>query len=34
MARWRKAGYTMLAGPTDMVLLRKAATELLDAARK
>ena len=34
LARWRKAGYTMLAAPSDMVILRKAAAELLEAARR
>lgn len=34
MARWREAGYTMLAAPSDMVLLRKAAAELFDAVRR
>ena len=34
MARWRQAGYTMLAAPSDMVILRKAAAEFLDAARR
>ena len=33
-ARWRDAGYTMLALPSDMVLLRRAATEMLDTMRR
>ncbi len=33
MSRWREAGYTMLAAPSDMVLLRKSAAEFLDAVR-
>ena len=34
MARWRQAGYTMLAAPSDMVMLRRAAGEFLGAARR
>ena len=34
LARWRGAGYTMLAAPSDLVMLRRAATEMLDAARR
>src|SRR6266849_4964661 len=34
LARWRKAGYTMLAAPSDMVMLRRADAEFLDAARR
>jgi len=34
MARWRTAGYTMLAAPSDMVLLRRGADELLRDARQ
>src|SRR6266566_2788348 len=30
--QWRHAGYTMLAAPSDMVLLRRAAAEILQAA--
>jgi 4-hydroxy-2-oxoheptanedioate aldolase len=32
--RWREAGYTMLALPSDMVLLRRAAAEILETARR
>jgi 4-hydroxy-2-oxoheptanedioate aldolase len=32
LARWRQAGYTMLATPSDMVLLRQAADALLKNA--
>jgi 4-hydroxy-2-oxoheptanedioate aldolase len=34
LARWRQAGYTMLAIPSDMVMLRRAAAEMLDKARQ
>ena len=34
LARWRGAGYTMLAAPSDLVMLRRAATEMLDAGRR
>jgi 4-hydroxy-2-oxoheptanedioate aldolase len=34
LARWRKAGFTMLAAPSDMVMLRRAAADFLDAARR
>ena len=34
LARWKQAGYTMLAAPSDMVLLRRAAADTLDAARR
>jgi 4-hydroxy-2-oxoheptanedioate aldolase len=34
LARWRKAGYTMLAAPSDMVLLRQAAATMLNTARQ
>ena len=34
MARWRQAGYTMLAVQSDAVMLRRAATDILDAARR
>lgn len=34
LARWRQAGYTMLAAPSDMVMLRRAAAEMLDTARR
>jgi 4-hydroxy-2-oxoheptanedioate aldolase len=34
LTRWREAGYTMLAAPSDMVNLRRAAVEFLDAARR
>jgi 4-hydroxy-2-oxoheptanedioate aldolase len=34
LTRWRQAGYTMLAVPSDMVMLRRAATEMLDRARR
>lgn len=33
LARWRQAGYSMLAVPSDMVMLRRAATEMIDAVR-
>jgi len=33
LERWRRAGYTMLAAPSDLVLLRQAAATLLDSAR-
>lgn len=32
LARWREAGYTMLATPSDAVLLRQAVDSLLDSA--
>jgi 4-hydroxy-2-oxoheptanedioate aldolase len=34
LGRWRKAGYTMLAAPSDMVLLRGAASAILNTARQ
>lgn len=34
LTRWREAGYTMLAVPSDMVMLRRAAAEMLDKARQ
>jgi 4-hydroxy-2-oxoheptanedioate aldolase len=34
LGRWRQAGYTMLAAPSDMVLLRQAATAMLNASRQ
>ena len=34
LAQWRLAGYTMLAVPSDMVMLRRAAAEMLDAVRR
>lgn len=34
LARWKQAGYTMLALPSDMVLLRRGAAEMLDTARR
>ena len=34
LARWKQAGYTMLAAPSDMVLLRRAAADTLDASRR
>ena len=34
LTRWRAAGYTMLAAPSDLVMLRRAATEVLDATRR
>jgi 2-keto-3-deoxy-L-rhamnonate aldolase RhmA len=34
LGRWRQAGYTMLAAPSDMVLLRQAATAMLNSARQ
>ncbi len=33
-ARWRKAGYTMLSVPSDMVLLRQAAAAMLNTVRE
>jgi 4-hydroxy-2-oxoheptanedioate aldolase len=33
LERWRAAGYTMLAAPSDLVLLRQAAASLIDSAR-
>jgi 4-hydroxy-2-oxoheptanedioate aldolase len=32
LERWRRAGYTMLAAPSDMVLLRRAAAEILQTS--
>ena len=34
LEQWRHAGYTMLAAPSDMVLLRRAAAEILQTARR
>jgi 4-hydroxy-2-oxoheptanedioate aldolase len=34
LTQWREAGYTMLAVPSDMVMLRRAAAEMLDRVRK
>jgi 4-hydroxy-2-oxoheptanedioate aldolase len=34
LAQWRLAGYTMLAAPSDMVLLRRAAADILQTARR
>jgi 4-hydroxy-2-oxoheptanedioate aldolase len=34
LERWRHAGYTMLAAPSDMVLMRRAAAEFLQTARR
>ena len=34
LERWRHAGYTMLAAPSDMVLLRRAAADFLQTARR
>jgi 4-hydroxy-2-oxoheptanedioate aldolase len=34
LVRWRQAGYTMLAVPSDMVLLRRSATDMLDTVRQ
>ena len=34
LARWRQAGYTMLAAPSDLVTLRRATAEVLDSARR
>lgn len=34
LTRWKQAGYTMLALPSDMVLLRQAAAEILQTARR
>lgn len=34
LARWREAGYTMLAAPSDMVLLRQAAVTTLKTVRQ
>ena len=33
-ARWKDAGYTMLALPSDMVLLRRGAAEMLESLRR
>ena len=33
LEQWRHAGYTMLAAPSDMVLLRRAAAEILQELR-
>jgi 4-hydroxy-2-oxoheptanedioate aldolase len=33
LARWRQAGYTMLATPSDLVMLRRATVEMVDAVR-
>ena len=34
LGRWRQAGYTMLAAPSDLVLLRQAAAAMLGSARQ
>jgi 4-hydroxy-2-oxoheptanedioate aldolase len=34
LQRWRAAGYTMLSLPSDLVMLRQAATAMLDMARR
>jgi 4-hydroxy-2-oxoheptanedioate aldolase len=34
LARWRQAGYTMLATPSDLVTLRRATAEMLDSVRR
>jgi len=34
LEQWRHAGYTMLAAPSDMVLLRRAAAEILQTVRR
>jgi 2-keto-3-deoxy-L-rhamnonate aldolase RhmA len=34
LTQWRQAGYTMLAVPSDMVMLRRAAAEMLDRVRQ
>jgi 4-hydroxy-2-oxoheptanedioate aldolase len=34
LTQWRRAGYTMLAVPSDMVMLRRAAAEMLDRVRQ
>jgi 4-hydroxy-2-oxoheptanedioate aldolase len=34
LARWRQAGYTMLAAPSDLVTLRRATAEMIDSARR
>ena len=34
LARWRQAGYTMLAAPSDMVVLRRAAAEMVETLRR
>ena len=34
LARWRQAGYTMLAAPSDLVTLRRATAEVLDSVRR
>jgi 4-hydroxy-2-oxoheptanedioate aldolase len=34
LERWRQSGYTMLAAPSDMALLRQAATAMLNTSRQ
>ncbi len=34
LTRWRQAGYTMLAAPSDMVVLRRAEAEMVDTVRR
>ena len=34
LKHWREAGYTMLAVPSDLVMLRQAAAAMLDAVRR
>ncbi len=34
LARWREAGYTMLAAPSDMVLLRQASVAMVKTVRQ
>jgi 4-hydroxy-2-oxoheptanedioate aldolase len=34
LERWRQAGYTMLAAPSDMVLLRQASAAMLKTVRR
>lgn len=34
LARWRDAGYTMLAAPSDLVTLRRSTAEMLEAVRR
>jgi 4-hydroxy-2-oxoheptanedioate aldolase len=34
LARWRQAGYTMLAAPSDLVTLRRATAEVLNSVRR
>ena len=34
LERWRQAGYTMLAAPSDLVTLRRATAEMLDSVRR